>query len=231
MKQITKLCVVGLAASCASFALAGGPGDFSQAAPQTSMYVAVNGGMANVKFESLLKAPVLGLLPTNSKYTRGDWTGVFGGNLGYNVNKNLAAEFGGYYFMSSKGVPDSGSYNGTKSIKAQPWALYGALKLSYSPMTDVTLFTKAGLGYYAVKYKADPAQPGTTMKGNNFGPMFAVGMAYDFSSMLHGLSANVTYTRLAGDDDFAGTNSDGTQTDFSPSPNLITVGLAYTFPM
>ena len=106
MKQITKLCVVGLAASCASFALAGGPGDFSQPASTSSMYVAVNGGMANVKFETLLdKVNAPSKTSDLTTITRGNWTGVFGGNLGYNVNKNLAVEAGGYYFMSSSFKP------------------------------------------------------------------------------------------------------------------------------
>ena len=110
-------------------------------------------------------------------------------------------------------------------VKYQPWALYGALKLSYSPMTDVTLFTKAGVGYYSVKQTSTPAAAGDG-SSSNFGPMFAVGMAYD---IMDNLSANVTFTRLAGNDDFAGAT--GTSEKFSTSPNLITVGVAYTFPM
>lgn len=195
-----KLIVVSAAALATSVAVAGGMNSTysapaAVAAPATNLYVQAQLGYAQTYWKNHFGGVV-----TSSKHGNGGFT--WGADLGYQFNKNMAVELGGFYLP--KATVNS---NTTKS-----WAGYAAVKLSAPVMSNVSVYAKVGLGYQHVKIDS--------AKTHHWGPAFGAGVDYDLGNNMF---VNVQYMR------FAGKVKNGVAE--ATNPNIWTAGIGYKFSM
>lgn len=198
----TGLIIAGLVVASAGFADQG-VSDFGPTPEMSAQgaYLGVDIGAANVKYADILTSGTSG-------WSFGNWSAAFGGNLGYQFNTYMAIELGGAYMLPSK--------KGNLHIK--PWYAFLAAKIMVPLYRDAVLFAKAGVNYvYQSTTGADAAVGSIKSKASNWGPMFAVGAAYNFTDNWAG---NITYTRLSGK---------FTKGYDLPSFNVVTGGFSYKF--
>ena len=195
------LIIAGLALAASASAEQGAT-DFGPTPEMSAQgaYIGIDIGGVNVKYADNLTGGTSG-------WDLGNWSAGFGGDLGYQFNTYMAIELGGSYILPSK----------LGNLQLEPWYAYAAAKIMVPFYRDAVLFAKAGVNYlYQSTSGSNPAY--TSKKtDHNWGPMFAVGMAYVFSDSW---SANVTYTRLAGTHEL---------THMIPSFNIVTAGVDYKF--
>ena len=155
--SVKKLLILGAAsvASLATFsALAGSPDHYVAPAAAPSyqgFYVQADAGYAYIPWKKKIDGTKNGFF-------------TFGGALGYQMNRFLAAEFGGFY--AGKATIENGT--------VKNWDLYLAAKLT-APMPAVqnlSVFAKAGM---ALRHF------GTPQADNKIRPLFGLGAQYDIN--------------------------------------------------
>ena len=213
--SVKKLLILSAAALISTSALAGGASNYTAPAASkssidsTGLYVGVNGGWAQLDWKNQDGQPAG--TSWNNAGSNGSLT--LGADMGYSFNQYLAVELGGFWLPTDAKFTVSGS-----SISFQTWDLYLAGKATMPVYDNVDLFGKFGLAY--TRTTATVSGSTTSSGKNNYMPMFAAGLGYDF---LENWNANVQYALILG------RQSNGSS--YSANQNIYTLGVAYTFAM
>ena len=211
-KTIIALAVAS--AALASVAFAGG----YAAAPQQSASGAYVEGM--VGGANRTNVPGVNKLKLDgAKHTNWGWT--LGLDAGYQFNKALAAELGGFW-VSKQTFGDED--------KTTNWLGYLAGRVNVPLMSQVDLFMKGGLGLNHESNSGSDAPANDT----GFAPVFGVGLDYNINPNLY-VSGQYLYVGDSWNSETASVTVDGRTLDVSGSKTskvqLLTLGLGYRFQM
>jgi OmpA-OmpF porin, OOP family len=215
--SIKKLLVLAAAGVASSAALAGTVTYTAKPAPSAPMATNNNGvyveGMAGYNrhgLEDSLSAP------STASWSHGRGNFAFGADIGYQFQRYLSAELGGIYTLKSKINFSNGG-----TMKYTPWYAYLAAKLALPVYDNVSIFTKFGLGYQKIKYSVDNVADATAaplQTDSNWGPMFGVGAAYNFTPEIY---VDAQWLRFTGKVKDAGVET--------TAPNIFLLGVGYKF--
>ena len=238
VKKILVLTAAGLAAVGTTAVMAGGADSMAMASasPQKSIYVDLGGGYAQSNWSDNNTNGFIGNA-NSSTYTptsngKGGWTG--GGDIGYNVNQNVAVEAGAYYIPkidaagTGVNVGGTGAVASTLGTQVYSWMGYMAAKLSVPVADNLDLYGKVGAAYRALYYNAGPtaAFNNFTKDGSYWSPVFAAGLQYTWAM---NWQVGGQYLYLPGN-----TNANNINTAFgapnaAPDVNLYTAFIGYKF--
>jgi opacity protein-like surface antigen len=214
-KTIIALAVAS--AALASVAFAGG----YAAAPQQSAsgaYVEGMAGGANRTFSGLNHNGSI------DGYKHQNWGWALGLDAGYQFNKALAAELGGFWVSKATAKDTAGD-----EVKVGSWLGYAAGRVNVPLMSQVDLFMKGGLGWNHTtgSFGFDGATVG---KGsvNGFTPVFGVGLDYNINPNLYVSGA---YTYFGNSWNSAAADAAGDKAPKTTRVQLLTLGLGYRFQM
>lgn len=147
-----------------------------------------------------------------------NWGWALGLDAGYQFNKALAAELGGFWVSKSTTKNDDGS-----DYKVGNWLGYAAGRVNVPLMSQVDLFMKGGLGWN----HSTTTKSGASSK-NGFTPVFGVGLDYNINPNLY-VSGAYTYFGASWNSDAADANGD--KAAKTARVQLLTIGLGYRFQM
>lgn len=245
VKKLILLSAAGLAAIGVSAAMAGGPDHMAMpSAPafQPNVYLEGHFGYTGVNWSGFNGSALMGTRGSAafSPNSHGHGWLTAGGDLGYSITQNIAAEAGWFWLPNVSG--DSNGVNGiaanaTGGLTVRSWFAYAAGKFSVPVVDHLDLFGKLGVAYRSLKYAFSVAPPvGGTLRivkgpGHYWAPLFGAGMQYDWSNWLLG----VQYLYLPGYSQVnyaipAGTAfSNGGAPNAAPPAHLFTGSLGYKF--
>ena len=217
-KSIIALAVAGVALTASAFAGGYAP------APQHSMTGAYVEGMVGAARRT--NAPGINKHESATGQKNANWGWALGLDAGYQFNKALAAELGGFWV--SKATESNANGNGTVTN----WLGYLAGRLCVPLMDQINLFMKAGLGL-----NHESTSGNNNLKNNTgFSPVFGVGLAYNINPNLY-----VTGQYLYFGDSWNSWNptanqrihGQGAATNVAKTARvqLLTLGLGYKFQM
>lgn len=179
------------------------------------LYAAVNLGYVNIPYQHRI-----GGITTNDQtpanatlsWKNGNGGFVWGGDLGYQFNRNLAFEMGALRYPIATATLTASN---TQFNRFSSWNIYGAMRFIAPVFNQFAIFAKAGATYYIMH--AHPLNNSAWKNDNQFTPLFAAGASYAFPNSI---MLDITYTHLGGN---------FTPTITLPSANAITGGIGYKF--
>ena len=223
------------AAALTSVALAGGP--VVQQPSETGVYIeGMVGGGYHVNHKFLFSddspyGPYFG--PSYWSHTSWSWT--LGADIGYQFNRYLSAELGGFWLQKTEAKKDNPGFGPErKNLWFQNWLGYIAAKMTIPVMDNFDLFAKAGVGVNHWRWGKDwNDQDFTKRSFNGFGPVFAVGGSYKFGAD-HNAAVSLQYMRFG--QSWSTYNDQNTNFDWAYNRSLnaidlLTVGVSYRFQM
>lgn len=203
VKKLLILTAAGIASLGVTAAFAGGP---DVAVADNGVYVDVNLGYAWADWSYVVPGTAAIVWGDNN-------TGGFtiGGDIGYQWNQYLAAEFG-YWYLPTVSFTDT-----TVGNNLYNYALYLAMKFM-APITDnFDIFFKGGVAYRYASTSGFTAAHPLAVTQTEIVPTFAVGLQYNYTPNWR---FNVMYT-------YIGSANYGLAG--SPNVNSLTVGVGYLF--
>ena len=178
-------------------------------------YVAANLGYAWIPYQhnignstTALQTPATQTL----SWSNGNGGFVWGGDVGYQFNRNLAVEFGAFRFpiTTAKVSSTQQQFNRFSS-----WTIFTDMKFIAPVFEQFAIFAKAGAAYYMMN--AHPLNATAKQNDNQLVPMFAVGTSYAFRNSV---VLDLTYTHLG---------SNYTPGITLPDVSALTAGIGYKF--
>jgi opacity protein-like surface antigen len=209
-----KKTIIALAVASAALASVAFAGGYAPA-PQHSMsgaYVEGMAGGANRNFDGVNHSGKV----DGQKHANWGW--ALGLDAGYQFNKALAAEIGGFWVSKATTINDDGS-----EAKHGNWLGYVAGRATVPLMSQVDMFMKAGLGWNHTTHSGDGHED-----ANGFTPVFGVGLDYNINPNLYVSGA---YTYFGSSWNSAAANADGNKFAKTTRVQLLTIGLGYRFQM
>lgn len=239
VKKILVLTAATLAAVGTTAAMAGASDNMAMAsAPsQSSVYVDLGGGYAQSNWSDFNSNGLIGnsLVSTYTPTSNGQGGFIGGGDLGYNINNNIAVEGGAYYLPKVEAAGTGVSVGGTTSVlttvtgyPVYSWFGYMAAKLSVAVADNLDLYGKIGAAYRALYYGTPN---GVSLNqfasdGSYWAPLFGAGLQYtwDMNWMV-----GAQYLYLPGNTNVNNVNTAFGAPNAAPEANLYTAFLGYKF--
>lgn len=207
---------------------AGGPKIIPQPPVERGFYIDGDIGYASVDWLSPLSFIEVGNIYFGSDSNRrGGFT--FGGDIGYQVNRFLAIEFGSYYLPQVNFAHIGSDFLLLNTFKIDSWLFYAAGKLMAPvPFIDnLDIFFKAGAAFRSVHINSFiiSEQATSGQSESNLNAMLGVGLQYHFTE---NFSINGQWLHVA--EGGVRPGDTGLSTSFpTPADNLFIFGFGYLF--